>query len=182
MSKEPYQYDLLIWGTVSPYKGISEFIEHLTKAVGFKGYSILIAGKFNSDVYYEYIKNKKPANVTIINKILSEDELIELFATCRYVLFTYNSPSVLSSAALCKTMSFGQEVIGPDLGSFKQLGSKGLLYHYNSFPALEKLLNDLKNQKIIPIDKTSLISYIEKHSWLNFAEFLTSKLNALYYK
>lgn len=179
---QPYKYDLLIWGTVSPYKGINEFIDYVSKTHGLDQYRILIAGKFQSEAYYEELKNRKPANITIYNKILSEEELTELFAQCHYVLFTYNSPSILSSAALCKTLSFGKEVIGPAIGSFKELGSKRLLYNYTAFPGLEKLMEDLKSGSVLPIDKTSLTHYIGSVSWNNFARFLANVINGSFAK
>jgi beta-1,4-mannosyltransferase len=177
VKKPRYKYDLLIWGTVSPYKGVNQFIEYVSKAQGFNIFTILIAGKFQSEAYYEDLKNKKPVNVTLVNKILSEEELTELFSESRYVLFTYNSPSVLSSAALCKTLSLGKEVIGPGIGSFKELGRKGLLYNYDSFVSLEKLMHELETGKVKPIDKVCLARYIESVSWNNFAGFLTYTIN-----
>jgi beta-1,4-mannosyltransferase len=179
---QPYKYDLLVWGTVSPYKGVGEFIDYVSKASSLNNYTILIAGKFQSEAYYEDLKNRKPAHVILQNKILSEEELTALFAQSRYVLFTYNSPSILSSAALCKTLSFCKEVIGPDIGSFKELGRKGLLYNYASFPSLEKLMDDLESGNRPPIDKTSLTHYIGSVSWDKFALFLSQKINATFVK
>lgn len=181
-SKGPYQYDLLIWGTVSPYKGISEFIDFAATTPALKNYTILIAGKFHSSQYYEDVKKKKPENITVINKTLSEDELREFFSVCRYVLFTYNSPSVLSSAALCKTLSLRKEVIAPNAGSFKELGSMGLLYNYNSFSSLETLLNGLKNGKIRPVNDAALNKYIQTTTWKDFTRFLIKTINTLYEK
>jgi beta-1,4-mannosyltransferase len=175
--KQPYKYNLLVWGTVSPYKGVDQFIDYVSKAQDLHKFQVLIAGKFQSEAYYEDLKNRKPANVTLVNKILSEEELAALFAECRYVLFTYNSPSVLSSAALCKTLSFGKEVIGPGIGAFKELGRKKLLYNYDSFASLEKLMYKLESGEVTPIDKDSLAHYIESVSWNNFARFLSQTIN-----
>jgi beta-1,4-mannosyltransferase len=181
-TQKPYKYDLLVWGTVAPYKGVGEFIDYVSKARRLNNYSILIAGKFQSETYYEDLKNRKPEHVTLLNKILSEEELMELFAKSHYVLFTYNSPSILSSAALCKTLSFCKEVVGPDIGSFKELGRKKLLYNYTSFPSLEKLMDDLKSGTIPPIDKTSLTHYIGSVSWDKFALFLSQTIHTSFVK
>lgn len=182
LSPRSFTYDILIWGTVSPYKGISEFIEYAATSPVLKDLRVLIAGKFNSPEYYAYIDGKKPANFTILNKLLSEEELIDFFAGSRYVLFTYNSSSVLSSASLCKTLSFGKEIIGPYIGSFKELGNQGLLYNYNSLPALELLLNDLKQGRLKPVDQEQLANYIRHNSWDNFTEFLYDTISTCYKK
>lgn len=179
-TKQPYEYDILVWGAVSPYKGVSEFVEYVAKSPGLKTFRVLIAGRFISPDHYHYINSIKPANITLINKILPEPELAELFSKCRYVLFTYNSPSVLSSAALCKTLSFGKEIIGPAVGSFKELGDNGLVYNYQSFSSLESLLNDLKSRTVKGIDKERLIEYIRNNSWDKFAEFLANTIHTTF--
>lgn len=176
---KPTEFDLLIWGTVSPYKGVSEFIDYLRKSSSLKKIRILIAGKFCSDSYYETIKVKKTSNVEIINKKLSESELVDLFKKSKYILFTYNSPSVLSSAALCKSLSYGKEVIGPSIGSFKELGNKGLIYNYESFASLEVLLSNLKTRKIKTINTEALACYAQKNGWPEFATFLCKTLNGV---
>ena len=177
---EAYEYDLLIWGTISPYKGISEFLDFVAATPSFNEYKILIAGKFVTDQYYEEIKNKKATNVKIINKALPEEELKYFFTVSRYVLFTYNSTSVLSSAALCKTLSFEKEVIAPYTGSFKELGNMKLLYNYDSFASLEALLKGLRNGNVKRVDHAALANYIQTTSWNDFARFIVKRIDMLY--
>jgi beta-1,4-mannosyltransferase len=181
-SGEPYEFDLLIWGTISPYKGISEFLDFVAATPSLKEFNILIAGKFVTDQYYEEVEKKKPENVTIINKMLPEEELKHYFSVSRYVLFTYNSPSVLSSAALCKTLSFEKEVIAPNTGSFKELGKMKLVYNYDSFASLETLLKGLKYGSNKRIDQAALANYIQTTTWKDFARFLVKTIDALYEK
>lgn len=182
VSNKPYQYDLLIWGTVSPYKGISEFIEFVKNSAAFGRYRIMIAGKFQSAPYYEYIMSRKPENVIVMDKMLPEEELQDLFVMSRFVLFTYNSPSVLSSAALCKTLAFGKESIGPNLGSFKELGNLGLLHNYDSFAGLQSLLSDIESGNIKPIERSRIEAYVQHTGWSDFANFLNGAIGNLYKK
>jgi len=165
-------YDLLIWGTVNPYKGVEEFLTFNQSAATLKEYKILIAGKFASPEYFKQIAALKASNITIEDKILSEEELIDYFSKSRFVLFTYNSASVLSSAALCKTLSYGKTIIGPNTGSFKELGQKGLIYTYSSFEALEALLPGLPLKETEPGYADALQQYIAQHSWPAFARFV----------
>lgn len=172
-----FAYDLLIWGTVSPYKGVSEFLAFNQNTTALRNYKILIAGKFVSPEYYEVIQTLKAPNVLIENKILSEDELVQLFAASQFVLFTYNATSVLSSAALCKTLSYGKTIIGPETGAFKELGSKGLIYNYNSFEELEYLLKSMEPNENNAAFQHKLQEYIHNHTWSQFADFVTTAIN-----
>lgn len=174
---KPYEYDLLVWGTVTPYKGVEEFLLYNQSATALKQYKILIAGKFASPEYFQKLMQLKSPNVFVENKILSEKELETLFSKSRYVLFAYNSTSVLSSAALCKTLVYGKTIIGPNAGSFKELGAKGLIYNYTSFEDLEKRLNEMESKESDPHFQVQLQQYIEQHSWPAFASFVADAIN-----
>ena len=174
------KYDVLIWGSVSPYKGISEFVEHAAASASLSKYKFLIAGSFPSIDYYEEVINKKSDNISVINKMFSEEELIELFSESKYILFTYASESVLSSAALCKSLSFGKEVIAPCRGSFKELGRDQLLHNFDSFASLEKLLDQLSQGEIKKVEEAHLHKYAENTSWERFSGFLEKNLNGLF--
>jgi beta-1,4-mannosyltransferase len=174
-SDVPYEYDLLIWGTVNPYKGVDAFLQFNRNNTSLNNFKILIAGKFVSKEYYEALHQLATPNITLQNKILSEDELITVFSKCRYVLFTYNSTSVLSSAALCKTLSYGKTIIGPAVGAFKELGAKGFIYNYTSFEELEPLLFQLEHETL-PLNQFKLQEYIEQHSWERFSDFIAGNI------
>lgn len=174
---ENYEYDLLIWGTVTPYKGVEEFLKFNFDTTSLRAYKILVAGKFASPEYFETIQKIKAPNSILENRILEEAELVQLFSKSRYVLFTYNSASVLSSAALCKTLSFGKTIIGPHVGAFKELGTKGLIYTYDSFENLASLLNNLHPKKTEKAYQKHLQEYIAQHSWPQFARFVAQAVN-----
>ena len=171
----PYKFDLLIWGKMFPYKGIAEFMEYNANSTHNNKYKVLLAGKFESQEYYEKVKKFAKENVTILNRAIPEPELIDLFSISKYILFTYNSKSVQSSAALCKTLSFGKDIIGPEIGSFRELGQKGLIFTYDSFGNLEKLLEVLENESL-HIDQLKVKNYIEKTTWPQFLNFLIAVL------
>ncbi|RFZ94848.1 hypothetical protein D0C36_04760 [Mucilaginibacter conchicola] len=171
----PYKYDLLIWGKMLEYKGIAEFVEFHSKKGTNTDLNILIAGAFPSKEYYERVNNSITPNMTISNKTIPEDELRSLFAKSKYILFTYNSPSVLSSAALCKTIGWGKEMIGPNIGSFKEFGQKGLIYTYNSLEDLEVLLSVLQGG-YVEIKQAEMKVYAERTTWNLFLKFLVNIL------
>ena len=175
-----FTYDLLIWGSVSSYKGIYEFVSHVSQSPVLRNYKILVAGAFSSEAYYESVMQIKTDNVTVLKKLLSTEELIDCISMSKYILFTYVSKSILASAALCKTLSFGKEVIGPDIGAFKELGAAKLLYTYRSFKELDQLLTSLGENNGSEINQTDLQAYINKTSWEAFSEFLSLRIKRLF--
>lgn len=179
---ETYSYDMLIWGSVLPYKGVAEFVEHVATSPELKNHRILIAGEFKFAEYYDRVMRSKSDNVLVMNKFIAEEDLICLFAQSKYILFTYASDSVLSSAALCKSLSYGKDIIAPNVGSFKELGSEKFLFTYTSFSELETLLKELKTGSRPQIDKTALYRYIENTNWPAFASFVGEHTNNLYIK
>lgn len=179
---EPFAYDLLIWGAVLPYKGVAEFIEFAANSPHMADYKIMIAGKFQSAEYYDRCAQHKSGNVSLVNGFIDEEELIALFAQSKYVLFTYASPSVLSSAALCKSLSFGKAVIAPNVGSFKELGKEGLIHTYNSFPELEILLDELAKNRRAEVNMEALEEYAGTTTWESFSSFVSKCIHQLYAK
>jgi beta-1,4-mannosyltransferase len=175
-----YKYDLLIWGSISPYKGIAEFIRFAANSRFLTGLNIMVAGKFHSNDYYEMIMREKADNVSILNQVIPHDELVRLFSESRYILFTYSSSSVLSSAALCKSLSHGKEVIGPNIGSFKELGQFNLVHNFHDFKSLESLLVALKEGNVKGVPEEWIRKYAEKTTWANFTDFLRIQINNLY--
>jgi glycosyltransferase involved in cell wall biosynthesis len=173
---ETPSYDALIWGSVSPYKGILEFAEFNSSINSMHSQKILIAGKFTSKELYDRIAAFQKDNVELINRIVEEDELLDLFTRSRYIVFCYRSASVLSSAALCKTLSYGKTIIGPNIGAFKELGKKGLIYTYESFDELAEMLERFKSSPEFA-DQRLIRDYIQQTSWTSFKNFLVHHLN-----
>lgn len=169
-------YDLLVWGSVSPYKGIMDFARFNYNSDKLNDQKILVAGRFSSLEFYTEVLQFHRSNIELINKVQDEEALIDLFSRSKYVLFCYQSASVLSSGALCKTLSYGKTIIGPNLGAFKELGEKGLIYTYNSFDELAHMLQGA-DKHLKPIDKQYIKQYIQKTSWQNFKNFLVENLS-----
>jgi beta-1,4-mannosyltransferase len=167
------EYDILIWGSQSPYKGVTDLLKYNYENTGMQNSRIVIAGKFSTEEFYQEALRFKAPNVTFINRVIEDDELLDLFSRSRFVLFCYRKNSVLSSAALAQTLSYGKTVIGPDAGAFKELSKEGLVYTYRSFEELEQLLLRSKEEDI-RIDKNRISEYAKAHSWNNFKAFLVS--------
>lgn len=169
------EYDALVWGSVSPYKGVLELAKYNHTSDKLENLRILVAGRFNSEKFYNEVSRYKKGNIDFVNRVQEEQELEELFCRSRFVLFCYSSSSVLSSAALCKTLSFGKTIIGPHIGAFRELGKRNLIYTYRSFDDLANLMQSLKTANS-QIDQQQIRDYISRTTWDDFGKFLVQHL------
>jgi beta-1,4-mannosyltransferase len=172
------KYDILIWGTLAPYKAIDSFLEFLSDENALMNYRILIAGKA---VYPEFLKELKKyenENIIIRDQYIESDELAVLFQQSRIVLFTYSGDSVLSSGALMDSISHGAIVFGPDVGAFSELGNAGIIKTYGKFEDLKvhlEQLDQLDNSGILE----KIHDFVNSHTWPEFSKVFEKRLKAV---
>ncbi len=171
---QPIQYDVVVWGSVNSYKGVIDFLRYLNATS--HNLKILIAGRFCSAELYEQARELSGHTITLVNKVLSKSELEHYLSISRYVLFTYNSPSVLSSAALCKTLGYGKTVFGPRIGAFKELGERNLICNYEDFADLINKIEKCK-QQAYAVSIERLHEYADSNNWESFRTFVVEKIN-----
>jgi beta-1,4-mannosyltransferase len=157
------KYDILIWGMVTPYKGIDHFLEFIRdeKQDHLK---IMIAGKIPDATYRSKILAYSSRQVEIMDKFIAVQQLEELIAQSRAVLFTYLENSILSSGALMDTLRYAPLIIGPNCGAFKDLYGEGLIRVYDDYAHLKTCLKNLDEKP----DTTKIHRFIEDHSWAGF--------------
>jgi glycosyltransferase involved in cell wall biosynthesis len=165
------EFDVLIWGNQSPYKGTNDLLRYNKQNKDLQKIKFMIAGSFSPASCYEEIEKLKAPNIQVINRVIDDNELLQLFGKSKYVLFCYKKDSVLSSAALCRTLSYGKTVIGPNVGAFKELGEKGLVYTYENFDELTHKLQACLAENA-QIEQARISEYIKGTGWNNFKEFL----------
>jgi beta-1,4-mannosyltransferase len=170
------KYDILIWGTLSPYKAIDNFLEFLAEKNALNKYSILIAGKAVDPEFFMKLRKYENENIEIRNQFIENDELVAMIRQSKVTLFTYSGNSVLSSGALIDSISYGAVVFGPDAGAFAEMGHAGIIRTYKSFEDLFILLAqiDQLDNSGMP-DRIS--EFVESHTWLKFSEAFRKKLN-----
>lgn len=157
------KYDILIWGTVTPYKGIDQFLKFIQDEK-LDHLKILIAGKISGKAYRSKILSYRSQQIEIMDIFISVQQLEDLIAQSRAVLFTYLEYSILSSGALMDTLRYAPLVIGPNYGAFKDLYDEGLIRVYDDYAHLKTLLNDLDTQP----DRKRIEEFIASHSWSDF--------------
>lgn len=173
-----FQYDILIWGTIQPYKGIREFLEYVHEK-GHTNLRICVQGKCPDIAYSQSLKNLETDSIQIVNRFTDDDELKRLFAQARIIVFTYRSESVLSSGALIESLTNYKTVIGPDFGNFRDCAQEGLSYTYTDFDDLIRLVTDLVTHRLPLISEEKIDAFMRQHSWDAYARFLKAQLTGL---
>lgn len=170
------KYDILIWGTILPYKGIDKFLDYIYQNKLENNYRILIVGKIPEKDYEEKLETYKSDNI-IINKQFIEDSLLQqLISQSKIILFTYSQTSILSSGVLMDSLGYGANIVGPNVGAFGDLEKEGIINTYSDFPDMFRVVEDQLNDngKIIPQEKIN--QFFENNSWDRFAENVSNLL------
>jgi len=174
------QFDIIIWGTIAPYKGILSFLEFMEQSGIIENYRILLAGKVTTPSLALQLKkySDKYKKIVLMDGYVEKDQLIKLIQDSGITLFTYHSDSILSSGALMDSLSYGAYIIGPAVGAFNDLQELGLIDTYTDFSSLTKLLDkkhlssDVHSSRIDNIGK-----FIESNSWEAFSNSIKNLIN-----
>jgi hypothetical protein len=112
------------------------------------------------------------------DRSVSTNELQTLIDCVKTVLFTYKNDTVLSSGVLMDTLMNGATIVGSNCGAFKDLGREGIIFSYEDYSQMMKILDDIiANNKYI--DTRIIYDFIQKNSWNNFAKEIYVKINLL---
>ena len=163
-SKE-LKWDYIIWGNIDRRKNILEFLKVMNCVNFFDSHTLLICGLSKEDSYTSQIKQNLSPNITFINKFLSDKELEEYIASSRCILFTYSTESVLSSGALIYSLNFCKPIIGPNVGSFKDM--KDIVSCYNHYEDIAYLP--------IRSNISAIKRYIQENTWETFSRKIFNK-------
>jgi glycosyltransferase involved in cell wall biosynthesis len=161
--------DLLIWGSIEPYKGILEFLKYLKDSN--KKWKVKIAGKCTDSHYEKELKEYLSENISFENKKIPFCELKNLIDKSKYVIFPYLSSSVSSSGALMDTIVLGGNIIGPNKGAFNDLAKQNICNIYQRYDDISHIMSEEKP----PTEKT-IKGFIEENSWHVFSRKLISQI------
>ncbi len=164
--------DILIWGSIIPYKGIDRFLDFLHSNRLEGKYKIVIAGKVKPPEYEKTIKRYCNESILLDNRYVPEKNVLEYMADSKSVLFTYIGNSVLSSGALMDSLSYGLNVLAPNVGAFKDAKEEGLIETYNSFKELTDSLDVFLNP--VESKKERIEQFISENSWTQFSNKVES--------
>jgi beta-1,4-mannosyltransferase len=162
------EYDILIWGTVQPYKGVDAFLSYCRKNIQLGNLKILVAGIISPDSYVQCITQFASPNIKIINRYINDEDLVMFIEKSRIVLFTYLKDSVLSSGALVFSMQQKALILGPDTGAFHDMYQEGLIEVYHDHNSLYEKIQLLLNNRNSYLIRSDL--FITENTWSRFSE------------
>jgi hypothetical protein len=146
-------YDILIWGSIEPYKGILEFLQFVNhNNIKWK---IKITGRCKSKSYENQIQKFMTNDISFDNIAVPFENLSTLIKSSKFVLFPYKSKSVSSSGALMDTIALFGNIIGPNTGAFKELEENNICKTFNSYEDIEHIVNS--NKQNIPARSDRLL-------------------------
>lgn len=171
------KFDFFFWGTIHPYKNVTEFLKFIKKQGEISSKKILIVGFCADENYRNELISLLDNNITFENKFYEMDEIANFAAQSKFTLFTYSADSVLSSGALMDTIRMNTEIIGPNHGAFKDLASLPILHVYETY---EDILKIFENSNLNEhSDNQQINRFFIENSWVSFADKLrkhTAKL------
>ncbi|MBS1602738.1 MAG: hypothetical protein JST42_08715 [Bacteroidetes bacterium] len=160
--------DLLIWGSLLPYKGVLEFLEFARKEPAMQRLKIFVIGKSAPD-YWEQLQAAAGPNVTLSNKFIETDELTQLFNQTRFILFTYNKRSVMSSGVLIDSLAACRKIIAPDCGAFRDLArQQSFVQLYNDLSDIPALCR--QHWDDYTLDYEEVCEFVARNSWYNMGQ------------
>lgn len=166
----PEKWDIVIWGTIAPYKNIVQFLKFVKESPKFKELKILICGFCPDKEYEKEIKEELSASISYENRFLTDEELKQELQSTRSILFTYKLDSVLSSGALVYSLNFNKKIIGPKGGSFEDL--QPIVSCYDSFDELENIDFDEK------VNDDYIREYLTKNTWNNLPSKIIKQIKS----
>ncbi len=175
-------YDIIIWGTITKYKGIDKFLKHLVQNGLAHKYRIIIAGTVKSVELIEELEqiDQDYPNIGLLNRFIEEEELVELIEKSKLILFCYQSDSILSSGALMDSLLFDSTIIGPNVGAFADLSQEELIYSFKNFDDLIKLMDPLlADNHSKTASETKKQEFIKANSWETFSDRISKELSQL---
>ncbi len=164
-------YDVLIWGRISPYKGLNEFIENYRKHNNF--FYVNIIGHANKSYLKTITQNASGLHMDITDRFISNYDLANYFKKSKIILLPYADSDTFSSGALIHSLSSNKIVIGPAIGNFIDLYNQGACLVYENFTNLFFTINSLLNNssyydtELAKLRK-GILNYYKLNSWENF--------------
>lgn len=160
--------DLLIWGIITPYKNVLELVRFAI--LRHWDLRIKIIGRCVSEQTRKELEEttRGLSKISFENRDITFEELETEIRKSRFVLVPYAPESVLSSATLMDSLSFGAQVIGPNVGSFKDYAQESLVnvYTFDSFSDIPSIAS----RKDKPLNIENYKAFLDSHDWDAFGK------------
>ncbi len=112
----------LFLGQVKKYKNVDELVKVFTSGGGLNKYTLIIAGKFESEEYYketlELIGDNE--NILLYNKFISDDDLQVFFNAADLSVLPFKD--IFNSGSALLSLTFNTSVLLPESENFLEYG------------------------------------------------------------
>ncbi len=173
---------ILFFGRLSYYKGIDLLLNAIPEVLKvYPNQQFLIAG--SASYGYEIddsIVKAFPRNIHIISKYLLTEDLVKLIEASKFVVCPYRDAT--QSGVLMTALAAKKMVVATNVGSFSEYikdGVNGLLANPEAGHIAEKIIEALKDDHYLDIEKNLDPGFSETAGKANEAIFLTAYNAAL---
>lgn len=142
LQKRDFHKTLLFFGRIEPYKGLANLKTLFEKFPTIRSnWKIIIAGNGKINIDFTNL-----SNVQIINRFISDEELIKLHKKSSICILPYDSAT--QSAVVLHSLSLGTPVLAYDVGSLGEyiFDWSGYIVKHNDFNTIESILNDFNKE------------------------------------
>lgn len=172
LNLKPNKPTLLFYGFIKPYKGLDTLAEAYEILGSFtSSFNLIIAGA-GSDPSLEYFKKK--TEVVVLNRFLTDEEMMHLNRISDIVLLPYHSAS--QSGIVLTSFMFGNPIISTKVGALSETiknEENGLLVNPNSpkefADAIKRLVVDEKLYKRLRQGALTF-GHGDEYDWNNIAK------------
>jgi beta-1,4-mannosyltransferase len=165
-------YDLLIWGRLAAYKGLTDFVEFLNANALQDRYRIKVAGSFTDRRASTTLAAAAPY-LDIDDRVIPDAALRDLMAQSRIVLFPYRPDTVLGSSALMASLASDACIIGPHAGAFRDCADLGLISVFDRLADLPGAID-----RALASDRTAMLdrrrAFAARYTWEWFGRTFAS--------
>ncbi len=169
---------ILFFGRISPYKGVEYLLEAFYK-FNKENTSLLVAGA--GSYHFDIKKYLKQRNISIINRFLSTQELVDEIIECDIIICPYTDAT--QSGVIMSAFALNKPVIATNVGGLPEMiedGITGMIIPAKDVNAIIKALDYIYNS---PMELVRMSHNIEKQyqngdkSWRHISQKLVE-----YYK
>ncbi len=167
----------LFMGQIKGYKNIDTLIELFSSSPQLQNHILIIAGKFESQSYYQEVaaKTASTSNIIIHNKFIPNNELQFYFRAADLCILPFNN--IFNSGSVLLSVSFNTPVLVPESPNFAEyamLLQKGLIRTYRDQLTPELILSVTATNKELGKDcETISWGYLQE----KMARFYNSIVN-----
>ena len=145
-------FNILFFGRITRYKGIEYLLEAFEKlqSEGVKSISLTIAGGYG-DFYFDVEKYSKNRDITLINRIVSNEELVQLINDSNIVVCPYTDAT--QSGVIMSIFAFNKPVIATNVGGLGEMvddGKTGILIPPRDVDAIKDAIKQVyENRELL---------------------------------